>query len=55
MPNNQKVEPCKDRVDKLAAKAKSDLDKIKKDNPELALDLQPVYESLKSIAGDPHK
>ncbi|HEX4653873.1 MAG TPA: hypothetical protein VH227_06465 [Candidatus Udaeobacter sp.] len=55
MPNDQKDKPCKDRVNKLAAEAKSKLDKVKKDHPDLTTDLQPVYDSLQSIASDPHK
>ena len=55
MPNDPKDKPCKDRIDKLAAEAKSNLDKVNKDHPDLTTDLQPVYDSIQSIASDPHK
>ncbi len=55
MPNDQKDKACKDRIDKLAAEAKSNLDKVKNDHPDLNMDLQPVYDSIQSIRSDPHK
>jgi len=55
MPDDQKDKVCKDRVDKLAAQAKSNLDKVNRDHPDIATDLQPVYDSIQSIASDPHK
>jgi hypothetical protein len=55
MPDDQKDKACKDRVNKLAAEAKSNLDKVKQDHPELTTDLQPVYDSIQSMASDPHK
>ncbi len=55
MPNDQKDKACKDRIDKLAAEAKSNLDKVKNDHPDLNMDLPPVYDSIQSIRSDPHK
>jgi hypothetical protein len=55
MANDQKDKPSKDRVDKLADEAKSKLDKVKKDHPDLAAELQPVYDSIQSIKADPHR
>ena len=46
MANDQKDKACKDRVDKLAGEAKSKLDKVKKDHPDLEAELQPVYTSI---------
>jgi hypothetical protein len=55
MPNDKKDPPCKDRVKKLAEEAESKLDKVKKDHPDLAAELQPVYTSINNIKGDPHR
>jgi|tagenome__1003787_1003787.scaffolds.fasta_scaffold19092336_2 hypothetical protein len=55
MPDDQTDKPCKDRIDKLAAEAKSKLDKVNADHPDINMDLQPVYDSIQSIRSDPHK
>lgn len=54
MPNDKKTKPCKDRIDQHANKAKTELDKIIQANPNLALELKPVKDSLEKIASDPH-
>ena len=55
MANDQKDKPCKDKVDKLADEAKSKLDKVKNDHPDLEAELQPVYTSIDSIRRDVHR
>ena len=55
MANDQKDKACKDRVDKLAGEAKSKLDKVKKDHPDLEAELQLVYTSIESILKDVHR
>jgi hypothetical protein len=54
MPNNQNP-VSKTRIDKHVHEAKATLDKIIQAQPDLALKLQPVQDSLAKISSDPHK
>jgi len=55
MPNNDT--PCKRKpgIDKLAKDAEAQVDKVIAPQPNLALDLKPVKDSLAKIASDPHR
>jgi ApbE superfamily uncharacterized protein (UPF0280 family) len=54
MANDENEKP-KTRIDQHVHEAKSHLDKLIQANPDLALKLQPVHDSLGKIASDPHK
>jgi hypothetical protein len=54
MPNNERP-ASKTRIDRHVHEAKAHLDKLIQAQPDLALKLQPVHDSLAKIASDPHK
>jgi len=54
MPNNERP-ASKTRIDQHVHEAKSHLDKVIQAQPDLALKLKPIQDSLAKIGSDPHK